>query len=90
MEIDANMPSLRTSEYMPDNSPLVTSFLNKFGGDFSATIFGTVIYEDKNYIRYAVKGTKTDFFDRLSKSIKTNKNLFITTPFEEAPEGALI
>ena len=82
---------MNAEDFYPDeNSPLVKTFLKKFGGYFNASIFGAVEYIDKEENTWEVPETETAFYDLLSKSIKAGKNGFLDMPSRNLPKGAII
>ena len=74
---------MRASDYTPSyDDILIKTYLDKFKGEFGISISGRVEYYDQIGEVYAVPETKTEFFDMVSKSLKSNKNLFLDFPID--------
>jgi len=66
--------------------PLITSFLAKFGGDFSC-LFVSRTYQDSDNNEYDLPKTKKEFLEMVSNSLKQDRNLLLDCPLVERPDG---
>ena len=72
-----------------NNTPLVKTFIEKFGGDFVMNVHGLVMYLNNDRKTFHIPDTVTTFIDVISKSIKQEKNILLSFPTEKLPSGAV-